>query len=89
MALTAPKGTVITQTVIDYQSLVDRLKDRQLDQYPVYEFGGGRKLFMNTDQGDGVYDSPTTIVDGKIVHLPNPDLDSTIAPLPASRTIGL
>ena len=90
MSTEAPEGTVITVTHHSYQALLDRVTGGREEPYPVYEFGVGRKKFMSDKQGEGIYGKPTTVDgDGSIVHLPDPDLISTIAPPNSSDTIGL
>ena len=42
----------------DYLELYDHATGGVEEAYPVYEFGGGRKVFMSNYQGEGVYGKP-------------------------------
>lgn len=85
MTIPAPPDFAVTTRLIDSRSILEREPEQP---YPVYSFGGGRKQFMDNRQGNGIYDKPTTTVDGEIVHTADPDLESTIADPPAPTFLG-
>lgn len=79
MTIPAPPDFAVTSRLIDSRSVLEREPEQP---YPVYIFGGGRKVFWSNRQGKGIYDKPTTTVDGEIVHEDDPDLETTISPVP-------
>jgi hypothetical protein len=79
MTIPAPPDFAVTSRLIDSRSVLEREPEQP---YPVYIFGGGRKVFWSNRQGNGIYDKPTTTVDGVIVHEDDPDLETTISPVP-------
>ena len=64
----------VTSTTIDFSTLLGQAGDQPEEPYPVYQFAGGRKTFWSNMQDGGIYDKPVAFVDGKIIHLVDPDL---------------
>lgn len=79
MTIPRPPLNAVTTRLIDSRSVLERETPQP---YPEYVFGGGRKVFYDNHQGNGIYDKPTTTVDGVIVHEDDPDLETTISPVP-------
>jgi hypothetical protein len=71
---------VVTGVEVDYMELYQRAGGNPDEPYVVYEFANGRKRFMSNFQGEGIYDKPFDIVDGEIVHLPDPDVSNNTNP---------
>lgn len=69
----AAQDTSVSFVEIDYNVLLEKHRDRRDEITPVYEFGNGRKQFFDIYQDEGLYGKPTEIVDGQIVHLPDPE----------------
>lgn len=51
----------------DYLDILNRATGGQEEPYPIYEFGGGRKVYQSNFQPDGVYGKP-------FPHASDPDL---------------
>lgn len=79
MTIPAPPKFAVTSRLIDSRSVLEREPEQP---YAVYTFGEGRKMFMDNRQGNGIYDKPTTTVGGETVHTADPDLVSTLSPIP-------
>jgi len=62
---------------MDYSTILQRARMGPEEPYPTYEFGGGRKTFWSTFQGENIYDKPVDITGETTIHLPDPDLIST------------
>lgn len=71
-----PKNAV-TSSEIDYESLVNHVRQGPEEPYVTHEFGGGRKRFMSNLQDEGIYGKPVLVSGGVTTHLPDPDLVST------------
>ena len=78
MAITP--DNIVTSVTVDYMELFQRAGGNPEEPYPVYEFANGRKQFWSNFQSEGVYDKPIEIVDGKVVHLPDPDVMTSTNP---------
>lgn len=75
--MATPNSNSVTSVTVSWDSIVDRADGGLEEPYPVWEFGGGRKIFWSNRQGDGIYGKPVSIVDGVVTHLPDPDLIPT------------
>jgi hypothetical protein len=69
-----PPLNSVTSIEIDYETLFLRAGGQMDEPYPKYIFGNGRKVYMSNLQTIALLDKPTTLVGGKVVHLPDPDL---------------
>jgi len=66
----------VTETVIEYETLLERARGGPEEPYPTYMFGNNRKIFWSNVQPGGIYDKPVTVVGSVTTHLPDPDLIS-------------
>ena len=71
---------IVTGVEVDYMELYQRAGGNPDEPYVTYEFGNGRKQFWSNFQGEGIYDKPIEIVDGEVVHLPDPDVSNNTNP---------
>lgn len=71
---------IVTGVTVDYMELFQRAGGNPEEPYVVYEFANGRKQFWSNFQSEGIYDKPIDIVDGEIVHLPDPDVMTSTNP---------
>jgi len=78
MAITP--DNIVTSVTVDYMELYQRAGGNPEEPYPVYEFANGRKTFWSNFQSEGIYDKPIDIVDGEVVHLPDPDVMTSTNP---------
>jgi len=67
----------VTETVIEYETLVQRARMGPEEPYPTYIFGNSRKMFWSNLQPEGFYGKPVSISGDVTTHLPDPDLVST------------
>jgi hypothetical protein len=75
----------VTTKLFDSSSILRRGKDTP---HAEYEFGNGRKRFLDINQGQGIYEKPVSVTEGETTHLPDTDLSSTIYQRPAPYTVG-
>lgn len=75
---------------IDWETVVAQARGGAEDPVPVYIFGNGQKEFLDVYNPPQVFEKPISVdIHGVVAHLPDPDMDSTNAPQPATRTIGV
>jgi hypothetical protein len=66
----------VTETIIEYETLLQRARMGPEEPFPSYQFGGNRKTFWSNLQPNGVYDKPVLVSGGHTTHLEDPDLIS-------------
>jgi len=71
-----PPLFAVTETIIEYDILLQRARQGPEEPYPTYQFGGDRKTFWSNLQPEGVYGKPVSVSGGVTTHLPDPDLVS-------------
>lgn len=77
---TIDPDVIVTGVEVDYMELYQRAGGNPDEPYEVYLFANDRKKFISTFQGEGIYGKPIDIVDGQIVHLPDPDVSNNTNP---------
>lgn len=86
MTIPKPPLLKVESRTIDSDTLLNRAPPTPYSIYPYL----GMFHFLDVIQGPGAfYSKPTAIVDGKIVHLEDPENVTTIDPPISPRTVGL
>lgn len=70
------KYPTVSVRVTDMQSLVDAARGGPEEDYVIYEFGAGEKVFTGLNNPSTIFDKPTAVgSDGAVIHLPDPNFD--------------